>query len=92
MTGHNFADYLIGEVLTPTRARTFSNGLLRATPFALYLEDTWKATPKLTLSLGVRFENTPPTTTSTVAGSTSSSTKPVSALIGSYIPIRRFRP
>ncbi len=91
VTGHNFADYLIGEVLTPTRARTFSNGLLRATPFALYLEDTWKATPKLTLSLGVRYD-TPPTTTSTVAGSTSSSTKPVSALIGSYIPIRRFRP
>ena len=60
VTGHPFADYLLGEVLTPTRARTFSNGLLRATPLAAYIEDTWKATPRLTVTLGLRYENTPP--------------------------------
>ncbi len=60
VTGHPFADYLLGEVFTPTRARTFSNGLLRSTPIGLYAEDTWKATPKLTLTLGIRYENTPP--------------------------------
>ena len=60
VTGHPFADYLLGETLTPTRARTFSNGLLRSLPIAFYAEDTWKATPKLTLTLGVRYENTPP--------------------------------
>lgn len=60
VTGHPFADFLLGEVFTPTRARTFSNGLLRATPVAVYAEDTWKASSKLTLTLGLRYENTPP--------------------------------
>ena len=32
----------------------------RATSFALYMDDVWKITPKLTLSLGLRYENTPP--------------------------------
>jgi outer membrane receptor protein involved in Fe transport len=60
VTGHPFADYLLGEVFGPTRARTFSNGLLRSTPMAFYVDDTWKVTPRLTLTLGVRYENTPP--------------------------------
>lgn len=60
VTGHPFADYLLGEVATPTRARAFSNGLFRATVFSLYLQDTWKITPKLTAELGLRYENTPP--------------------------------
>ncbi len=60
VTGHPFADYLIGEVATPTRARAFSNGLFRATVFSLYFQDTWKITPKLTAELGLRYENTPP--------------------------------
>lgn len=60
VTGHPFADYLLGEVSTPTRARAFSNGLFRATVFSLYLQDTWKITPKLTAELGLRYENTPP--------------------------------
>lgn len=60
VTGHPFADYLIGEVATPTRAREFSNGLFRATVMSLYLQDTWKITPKLTAEFGLRYENTPP--------------------------------
>jgi outer membrane receptor protein involved in Fe transport len=32
----------------------------RATSFALYFDDVWKLTPKVTLSLGLRYENTPP--------------------------------
>jgi outer membrane receptor for monomeric catechols len=32
----------------------------RANDFALYVDDVWKVTPKLTLSLGLRYENTPP--------------------------------
>ena len=59
-TGHPFADYMMGEVSTPTRARAFSNGLFRATIFSLYFQDTWKITPKLTAELGLRYENTPP--------------------------------
>src|SRR5437016_8291753 len=34
----------------------------RQTSFALYFDDVWKITPKLTLSLGLRYENTPPWT------------------------------
>ncbi|MEO8128632.1 MAG: TonB-dependent receptor [Bryobacteraceae bacterium] len=60
VTGHPFADYLLGEVATPTRARAFSNGLFRASVFSLYFQDTWKITPKLTAELGLRYENTPP--------------------------------
>jgi hypothetical protein len=60
VTGHPFADYLIGQVTTPTRARAFSNGLFRATVFSVYFQDTWKITPKLTAELGLRYENTPP--------------------------------
>jgi len=32
----------------------------RATSFSVYFDDVWKVTPKLTLSLGLRYENTPP--------------------------------
>ncbi len=60
VTGHPFADYLLGETSTPTRARAFSNGLFRATVFSLYFQDTWKITPKLTAELGLRYERTPP--------------------------------
>ena len=60
VTGHPFADYLLGEVFTPTKARAFSNGLFRALVFSLYFQDTWKITPKLTAELGLRYENTPP--------------------------------
>ena len=60
VTGHPFADYLLGEVTGPTRARAFSNGLFRATIFSAYFQDTWKITPKLTADLGLRYEFTPP--------------------------------
>ncbi len=60
VTGHPFADYLIGEVSTPTRARAFSNGLFRATVLSAYFQDTWKIRPNLTAEFGLRYENTPP--------------------------------
>ncbi len=60
VTGHPFADYLLGEVSTPTRARAFSNGLFRATVLSAYFQDTWRLTPKLTAELGLRYEFTPP--------------------------------
>ncbi|MCC6368917.1 MAG: TonB-dependent receptor [Bryobacterales bacterium] len=60
VTGHPFADYLLGEVSTPTRARVFSNGLFRATVLSAYFQDTWRITPKLTAELGLRYEFTPP--------------------------------
>src|SRR5262249_41720774 len=59
-TGHPFADFLLGEVRTAQRVVGLSNGMLRSTSFALYLDDTWKITPKLTINIGLRYENTPP--------------------------------
>ena len=34
----------------------------RQTSFYLYFDDVWKITPHVTLSLGLRYENTPPWT------------------------------
>ena len=59
-TGHTFADFLLGWARVSQKARTFSNGLFRATSFALYVEDTWKMTQRLTMNIGLRYENTPP--------------------------------
>lgn len=60
VTGHPFADFLIGEATNSTRAREFSNGLFRATVLSAYFQDTWKITPKLTAEIGLRYEFTPP--------------------------------
>ena len=43
-TGHTLADFLLVWARVSQKARTFSNGLFRATSFALYAEDTWKIT------------------------------------------------
>jgi len=59
-TGHPFADFLLGESGRSQRARVPSNGLLRASAMSAYFEDTWKATSRLTLNLGLRYEYTPP--------------------------------
>jgi hypothetical protein len=59
-TGHSFADYLLGESRRSERALGIANTMFRATFFYLYFEDTWKITPRLTINLGLRYENSPP--------------------------------
>ena len=54
-TGVSLADFLLGwaniaDLSTP------QPGDLRGWSFAAYVQDDWKATPKLTLNLGVRYE------------------------------------
>jgi hypothetical protein len=59
-TGNAFADYLLGLIRTSDGAMILANTALRRTSQAYYLDDTWKLLPRLTLSLGLRYENTPP--------------------------------
>lgn len=58
--GLSFADYLIGQINQSEAAVSIANGRFRATGFAFYIDDSWRISPKFTLSLGLRYENTPP--------------------------------
>ena len=59
-TGHSFADYLLGEVRFTALTLGLADALYRATFSSVYAEDTWKITPRLTMNIGLRFENSPP--------------------------------
>ncbi len=59
-TGDSFADFLLGYIRRPEVAISIAEADFHSTGFALYVDDSWKVTPKLTLSLGLRYENTPP--------------------------------
>ena len=58
--GDAFASFLLGNVTLTEVAAQIAAAQFRATSFALYVDDVWKITPQLTLSLGLRYENTPP--------------------------------
>jgi hypothetical protein len=58
--GDAFADFLLGEVRRAEQAVAIGSARFRANSYAFYIDDTWKVTSKLTLSLGLRYENTPP--------------------------------
>jgi len=56
-TGNGFADYLLGY--TSAAGRNFplqTFGMKHAPYSALYLQDAWKVTPRLTVNLGVRYD------------------------------------
>ena len=54
--GHDFASFLLG---TPNNGSVDVNAspALQNTYHAVYLQDDWKATPRLTLNLGLRLEH-----------------------------------
>ena len=58
--GDAFASFLLGNVTLTEVAAQIAAVQFRATNFAFYVDDVWKVTPKLTLSLGLRYENSPP--------------------------------
>ncbi len=59
-TGDSFADFLLGQVRRPEAAVSIASAQFRSTSFAFYVDDSWKVTPRLTLALGLRYENIPP--------------------------------
>jgi hypothetical protein len=59
-TGNGFAGFMTGWMNEASRAGGLPNVQFRRKPMMFYLEDTWKVTPKLTMNIGLRYENTPP--------------------------------
>ncbi len=60
VTGDPFADFLLGEVFQAEAAVSIAKARFRATSFYLYVDDVWKVSRTVTLSFGLRYENTPP--------------------------------
>jgi hypothetical protein len=58
--GDTFADFLLGDLYQSEAAVSIANARFVRNTWALYIDDTWKVTPRLTLALGVRYELTPP--------------------------------
>ncbi|MBL8213348.1 MAG: TonB-dependent receptor [Bryobacterales bacterium] len=59
-SGDPFADFLLGETFQAEAAVSIAQAKFRSTGFALYFDDVWKATQKLTVNFGLRYELTPP--------------------------------
>jgi len=60
--GYAFAEFLLGDVYQSTVAVALANAKFQRNAEAAFIDDTWKVTPRLTLSLGLRYELTPPWT------------------------------
>ena len=60
--GDAFAEFLLGDLYQSTVAIAIANAKFQRNAGAAFVDDTWKLTPKLTLSLGLRWELTPPFT------------------------------
>jgi hypothetical protein len=58
--GDPFADFLLGYSRRSEAAVSIASAEFRSTGFALYVDDVWKISPKLTLNMGLRYERTPP--------------------------------
>jgi hypothetical protein len=63
--GDAFAEFLLGDMYQSTVAFQAANANNQRNVEAAFIDDTWKITPKLTLSLGLRYELTPPFTDTT---------------------------
>lgn len=55
-TGQEFADYLIGTPYFSALDNISSDNVGTSNAYAVYAQDSWKATTRLTLSFGLRYE------------------------------------
>ncbi len=60
VTGDPYADFLLGETFQAEAAVSIANAQFRAVSYALYFDDTWKVTPRITINMGLRYEYNPP--------------------------------
>ena len=60
--GDAFAEFLLGNIYQSTVAVALANAKFQRNAEAAFVDDTWKITPRFTLSLGLRYELTPPWT------------------------------
>jgi hypothetical protein len=58
--GDSFAEFLLGDMYQSEAAISIATANFQRNAYAAWVDDTWKVTPKLTLSLGLRYELTPP--------------------------------
>ncbi len=58
--GDAFAEFLLGDLYQSTVAVAIASAQYQRNAIAAFADDTYKITPKVTLSLGLRYELTPP--------------------------------
>jgi hypothetical protein len=61
-SGYAFANFLLGNIYVSSNAVSVANAKFQRNVEHAFIDDTWKVTPTLTLSLGLRYELTPPFT------------------------------
>lgn len=59
-TGYGFAEYMLGYIGNSRAGVSQAFAQFRATDQAYYADDSWKVRPNLTVTLGVRYEFSPP--------------------------------
>lgn len=59
-SGDPLADFLLGETFQSEAAVSIASARYRATSFALYFDETWKVSRRMTMNFGLRYEMTPP--------------------------------
>lgn len=60
--GYSFAEFLLGNMFQSTNAAAVANAKFVRNIEHFFVDDTWKIASKLTLTLGMRYELTPPFT------------------------------
>jgi Carboxypeptidase regulatory-like domain/TonB dependent receptor len=59
-TGYPLADYLLGYPYQSNASVAIATARSRSTSYAGFVDDTWRLRRSLSISLGLRYENTPP--------------------------------